>query len=97
MLRDDFLDGFYVFDGEGALVAEWHLKDHFVPSDDEGPDGLTIPLDTSHANAVWYAQSGGRRRKWQAIWRPTCARMRCKRPSSTATGRERRTASPAPP
>jgi hypothetical protein len=53
-----FLDGFYVFDAEGSVVAEWHLADHFVPADNEGDDTFTVPMDTSHANAVWVADDG---------------------------------------
>jgi hypothetical protein len=52
------LDGFYVFDDTGALVAEWHLKDHFTPSDATGSGPDSIPEDTSHANAVWVGDDG---------------------------------------
>lgn len=53
-----FLDGFYVFDADGDVVEEWHLIDHFVPADDEVDDTFTVPLDTSHANAVWVGDDG---------------------------------------
>jgi hypothetical protein len=56
--QNHLLDGFYVFDQAGGLVGEWHLKDHFTPSDDEGTGAQSVPEDTSHANAVWVEDDG---------------------------------------
>ena len=52
------MDGLYVHDGAGDIVAEWSLRDHYTPS------GLGMPgpfwggyfgdaEDFSHANGIW--------------------------------------------
>lgn len=44
------LDGFYVFDSSGHLVATWHLSDHFLPTT---PSADPFAIDVSHANSIW--------------------------------------------
>lgn len=55
IVGEHVLDGFYVFDGAGAKVGEWHLADHFIPAT---PDTDGLPDDTSHANAIWVDDDG---------------------------------------
>ena len=51
------LDGFYIFDDQGEVVAEWHLSDHFLPPDDPTLPANSI-VDYSHANAVFVRDDG---------------------------------------
>jgi len=43
------LDGFFVFDEQGALAGQWHLADHWLPS---GPHP-THGADVTHSNSIW--------------------------------------------
>ncbi len=53
--RDYLMDGFYVFDEHGILVAQWHLSDHHEPTETFGGSGA---IDYSHANALWLDDEG---------------------------------------
>jgi hypothetical protein len=52
---DFLLDGMYVLDGEGKIVAEWRLTDSgFVPPTRDEDSAI----DYSHANAIWVGDDG---------------------------------------
>ncbi len=58
-------DGFYVFDGTGTRVAEWHSADHISPVDGGSAGGgywadlFPGAIDWSHTNALAVDPDGG--------------------------------------